>query len=152
MKENGLMVRGWAPQVLILEHQAVGSFVTHCGWNSTMEGITAGVSMVTWPMWGDQYSNEKLVTQVLKIGIPVGRKHGRRSITAEDDQVIKSEMVEKAVKEVMVGEEAEEMRRKAEVLSEMAKKAVEEGGSSNMALTSLLEELKSKKGASKSNV
>ncbi|XP_057737277.1 abscisate beta-glucosyltransferase-like [Arachis stenosperma] len=52
MKESnrGLILRGWAPQLLILEHGAIGGFVTHCGWNSTLEGVCAGVPMVTWPV------------------------------------------------------------------------------------------------------
>nr|GEY13839.1 UDP-glycosyltransferase 73E1-like [Tanacetum cinerariifolium] len=29
IKDRGLIVRGWAPQVLILSHQAIGGFITH---------------------------------------------------------------------------------------------------------------------------
>ena len=72
MEGKGLILRGWAPQVLILDHEAVGGFVTHCGWNSTLEGVTAGVPMVTWPLSVEQFYNEKLVTRVLKIGVNVG--------------------------------------------------------------------------------
>ena len=71
MEGKGLIIRGWAPQFLILDHEPVGGFVTHCGWNSILEGVTAGVPMVTWPMSGEQFYNEKLVTQVLEIGIGV---------------------------------------------------------------------------------
>jgi len=42
--------------------------VTHCGWNSTLEAMTAGVPMVTWPIFADQFFNEKLVSEVLKLG------------------------------------------------------------------------------------
>jgi len=50
--------------VLILEHEAIGAFVTHCGWNSTLEAVTvtAGVPMVTWPVAAHQFFNHKLVT------------------------------------------------------------------------------------------
>ena len=47
---KGLIIRGWAPQVMILEHEVVGGFVTHCGWNSTLEGVCAGLPMVAWPV------------------------------------------------------------------------------------------------------
>jgi len=52
---KGLIIRGWAPQVLILDHEAVGGFVTHCGWNSALEGISAGLPMVTWPVFAEQF-------------------------------------------------------------------------------------------------
>jgi UDP:flavonoid glycosyltransferase YjiC (YdhE family) len=70
--DRGLIIRGWAPQMVILNHAAVGGFVTHCGWNSTLEAASAGVPMVTWPRYADQFYNEKLVVELLKIGVGVG--------------------------------------------------------------------------------
>uniref|UniRef100_M1CUP6 Zeatin O-xylosyltransferase n=1 Tax=Solanum tuberosum TaxID=4113 RepID=M1CUP6_SOLTU len=39
----GLVVREWAPQLEILAHSSTGGFMSHCGWNSCIECITAGV-------------------------------------------------------------------------------------------------------------
>ncbi|KAM7470644.1 hypothetical protein LguiA_008827 [Lonicera macranthoides] len=136
-KAKGLIIRGWAPQMLILDHEAVGGFVTHCGWNSTLEGVCAGVPMVTWPLVAEQFYNEKLVTEVLRIGVSVGVKEWRLVPSAE----IKREVVERAVKRITVGEEGEEMRRRAKELKEKAKQAIEDGGSSYNDLTALIEEL-----------
>ncbi|VVB10422.1 unnamed protein product [Arabis nemorensis] len=138
-KGKGMIIRGWAPQVLILDHQATGGFVTHCGWNSLLEGVAAGLPLVTWPIGAEQFYNEKLVTQVLRTGVSVGAtKHMRFK-----GDFISREKVEKAVREVFVGEEAEERRRRAKKLAEMAKAAVEEGGSSFNDLNSFIEEFSS---------
>ncbi|KAL8541457.1 hypothetical protein ACS0TY_002647 [Phlomoides rotata] len=137
---RGLIIRGWAPQVQILGHEAVGGFVSHCGWNSLLEGVTAGVPMVTWPLCEEQFFNEKLVTKILKTGIPVGAEEWTRR--TEDRKAIKSENVEKAVVELMVGVEAETMRNRAKELGDMAKSAVEEGGSSDADFKSLLEDIR----------
>lgn len=136
-KGKGLIIRGWAPQVVILNHPAVGSFVTHCGWNSTLEGICAGVPMVTWPLFAEQFFNEKLVTQILKIGVSVGNKKWQRV----QSEGVPADAVAKAVKDTMVGEAAREMRSRSEYYSEMAKQAVEEGGSSYNNLNALIQEL-----------
>ncbi|KAL2926575.1 Scopoletin glucosyltransferase [Bienertia sinuspersici] len=137
---KGLILRGWAPQVLVLEHEAIGAFVTHCGWNSTLEAISAGVPMVTWPIFAEQFYNEKLVTHILKTGIPVGAKKWNRTPSIEE--MVKKEAIEKALREIMVGDEAKERRSRAKKLKEMAQKAVEEGGSSYSALSALINELR----------
>ncbi|CAL9223000.1 unnamed protein product [Arabidopsis halleri] len=133
---KGLIIRGWAPQVLILDHKAIGGFVTHCGWNSTMEGIAAGLPMVTWPMGAEQFYNEKLLTKVLRIGVNVGATE-----LVKKGKLISREEVEKAVREVIAGEEAGERRIRAKKLGEMAKTAVEEGGSSYNDVGKFMEEL-----------
>ncbi|KAF3435440.1 hypothetical protein FNV43_RR22529 [Rhamnella rubrinervis] len=137
MEGKGLIVRGWAPQVEILEHKAVGGFVTHCGWNSILEGACAGVPMVTWPVSSEQFYNERLVTQVLGIGVGVGAQ--KWALWVGD--FVRREAIEKAVRRI-VGEEAQEMRSKARALGEMATMAVEEGGSSFSDLDALIQELK----------
>ncbi|CAI0557432.1 unnamed protein product [Linum tenue] len=122
---RGMIIRGWAPQVLILDHAAIGALVTHYGWNSTLEGITAGLPMVTWPVMADQFYNEKLVTEVVRIGVSVGGREW--SVDGGGT----------------VGHAAVESALRAKALGEMARKAVEEGGSSYFDLSALIEELRS---------
>ncbi|KAF7811000.1 scopoletin glucosyltransferase-like [Senna tora] len=137
MEGKGLIIRGWAPQVLILEHVAVGGFVTHCGWNSTLEGVCAGVPMVTWPVAAEQFYNEKFVTEVVRIGVPVGVKKFAEMV----GDSVEKEDIENAIRRVMEGEEAEEMRNRAKKYINMAKQAVEERGSSYLELNALIQEL-----------
>ncbi|KAG0484585.1 hypothetical protein HPP92_008664 [Vanilla planifolia] len=127
---NGIIVKGWVPQVLILTHPAVGCFMTHCGWNSTLEAVAAGVPMVTWPHFADQFLNEKLVVDILRTGVSVGVKAPFFYMAAGDDALVKSEAVERAVESIMGGVEGEKIRRRARKFAEKASKVMEEGGSS----------------------
>ncbi|KAJ0027542.1 hypothetical protein Pint_35769 [Pistacia integerrima] len=132
IKGKGLLIKGWAPQILILTHPAIGGFLTHCGWNSLTEGISAGVPMVTWPLFADQFCNEKLIVQVLKIGVRIGVEVPLTLGKEEEIGVlVKKEDIEKAVNILMdEGEERNDRRRRAKEFGEMAKRAIEEGGSS----------------------
>ncbi|KAK7245054.1 hypothetical protein RIF29_39885 [Crotalaria pallida] len=144
-KGRGLLIRGWAPQVLILSHHAIGGFLTHCGWNSTLEGISAGVPMVTWPLFADQFLNEKLVVHVLKIGVSLGVETPMTWGEEENSNngvIVKKENIKNAICMVLnEGGESEERRGRARKLSEMAKKAVENGGSSHLNMTLLIQEI-----------
>ncbi|KAL9231534.1 hypothetical protein vseg_006754 [Gypsophila vaccaria] len=68
---RGMIIKGWAPQVSILRHRAVGTFLTHCGWNSIQEGLMSGVGMLAWPMGADQFTNATLLVDELKVGVRV---------------------------------------------------------------------------------
>ncbi|XP_022763423.1 scopoletin glucosyltransferase-like [Durio zibethinus] len=140
MEGKGLIIRGWAPQMLILDNEAIGGFVTHCGWNSILEAVCAGVPMVTWPVAAEQFYNEKLLTQVLRIGIGVGANKWARIV----GDFVKREAIEKAVRDIIVGDKAEDMRNRAKALADKARKAVEKGGSSDSDSNALIEELSSR--------
>ena len=138
----GMIVRGWAPQVLILDHPAIGGFLTHCGGNSMIEAVSAGVPMITWPLYAEHFYNEKLVTQVHHIGVEVGIEDWNLWVDAGKN-LVPREKIEKAVRELMDdGDEAMEMRKHVRELRDKAKRSVEEGGSSYENLTALIEELK----------
>ncbi|KEH25851.1 putative UDP-glucuronosyl/UDP-glucosyltransferase [Medicago truncatula] len=138
----GLIIRGWAPQVLILSHPAVGAFMTHCGWNSVVEAVSAGIPMITWPVHGEHFYNEKLITNVRGIGVEVGATEwclydfGKKKVVSRDN-------IEKAVRRLINGSsEAKEIRQRARELGEKARLAVQQGGSSNNNLLSLVDDLK----------
>ncbi|KAF7024558.1 hypothetical protein CFC21_036893 [Triticum aestivum] len=137
---RGYIIQGWAPQVLILNHPAIGGFVTHCGWNSTLEAVSAGVPMVTWPRYADQFYNEKLVVEVLGVGVGVGAEDYASCL--ETHRVIAGEAIAESIRRVM-GEEGDgmAMRKKAKELGLMARGAVEKGGSSYDDVEQLMEEL-----------
>ncbi|KAH6797654.1 hypothetical protein C2S52_022208 [Perilla frutescens var. hirtella] len=142
-RERGLFVRGWAPQVLILSHPAVGAFLTHCGWNSTLEGICAGVPMITWPMFAEQFFNEKLVVQILEMGVGVGAR-GVAHLGEEEkpENKVMRDGIEEAVRRVMdEREEGCERRKRAREVGEMAKRSVEEGGSSFLNVDLLIQDI-----------
>jgi hypothetical protein len=143
IKGRGLLIKGWAPQVLILSHPAVGGFITHCGWNSTLESVCSGVPMITWPLFAEQFFNEKLVVEVLRIGIKVGVEIPVRWGDEEKVGVlVKKDGVEKAIAMLMDGgEEGEKRREKAKELGEVAKKALEKGGSSQLNMSFLIEDI-----------
>ncbi|XP_047166392.1 UDP-glycosyltransferase 73C2-like [Vigna umbellata] len=147
-RTNGrsLLIRGWAPQLLILSHPAIGGFITHCGWNSTLEAICAGVPMVSWPLFGDQFFNENLVVQILKVGVKVGAKSTINWGKEEEiGVVVKKKDIERAIESVMdESSESEERRKRVRVLAEVAKRAVEKGGSSHSDLTLLIQDIRQK--------
>ncbi|KAJ3694184.1 hypothetical protein LUZ60_009664 [Juncus effusus] len=135
-KDIGLILKGWAPQMVILSHPSVGGFMTHCGWNSVLEAISMGVPMITWPHFQDQFLNENLVVDVLKIGVSLGVKMPNYGT---DDCLVKSSDVEMAVSALLDGgEEGEERRIRAEGFAQKAQKAMEEGGSSYVNMMDLI--------------
>jgi pathogen-inducible salicylic acid glucosyltransferase len=127
-KEKGLIVT-WSPQLEVLAHPAIGCFVTHCGWNSTTEGLSAGVPMVAVPQWSDQTTNAKYVEDLWRVGVRV---------RSDEEGVVRKEEIERCVTEVMEGERSMEYRHNATRWKEKAKKAVSEGGSSDKNIVEFL--------------
>ncbi|KAI0775764.1 UDP-Glycosyltransferase/glycogen phosphorylase [Trametes elegans] len=65
--EHGLF-SPWSPQQTLLHHPAMGWFVSHAGFNSTIEAIHAGVPLICWPFLGDQPVNTIHLTETLDAG------------------------------------------------------------------------------------
>lgn len=132
--EMGVVVP-WCDQLYVLCHPSVGGFLTHCGWNSTMEGVYAGVLMLTFPLIWDQFPNAKLIVEDWKVGMRLRDK-------VEEENVVQKQKIAEAVKKLMDldGDESKEMRRRAEELSATCNRAVEKGGSSHSNIQAFVSE------------
>ncbi|KAJ4717284.1 Glycosyltransferase [Melia azedarach] len=120
---KGLVVN-WCRQLEVLAHEATGCFVTHCGWNSTLEALSLGVPMVAIPQWSDQPTNAKYITDVWKIGLTASANYN-------EEIIIRREAVEYCIREILEGERGREIRKNAEKWRKLAKDAMAEGGGSS---------------------
>jgi len=66
--DRGIMV-AWSPQQKILSHPSVACFISHCGWNSTLESVSNGIPVLCWPYFADQFLNRSYVCDVWKVGL-----------------------------------------------------------------------------------
>ncbi|XP_058747752.1 7-deoxyloganetin glucosyltransferase-like isoform X2 [Vicia villosa] len=104
-KNRGLL-SGWCPQEEVLDHSAIGGFLTHSGWNSTLESVCGGVPMICWPFFAEQQTNCRFCCHEWEIGLEI-----------ED---AKRDKIEELVRELMEGEKGKEMKEKALRLKELA--------------------------------
>ncbi|KAI3873675.1 hypothetical protein MKX03_021060 [Papaver bracteatum] len=127
----------WCDQLRVLCHSSVGGFWTHCGWNSIMESIYAGVPMLTFPIHFDQIPNRKMIVDDLKVGMKVMKEFGAKAFVKRDE-------VEKIVKKFMnINGEArvEKMRRRSSQLKEMCRGALAKGGSSDTNIDAFIKDI-----------
>lgn len=131
--ERGRVVQ-WSPQEKVLVHPAVACFVTHCGWNSSMEALSSGMPVVAFPQWGDQVTDAVFLVDVFRVGVRMCRGEA-------EDKLIPREEVKRCLLEATVGPKAEEMRRNAARWKKAAGEAVAEGGSSDRNLQAFVDEV-----------
>uniref|UniRef100_A0ACD5VJL2 Uncharacterized protein n=1 Tax=Avena sativa TaxID=4498 RepID=A0ACD5VJL2_AVESA len=126
--ERSMLVE-WCDQVRVLSHPAVGCFVTHCGWNSTLESVSCGAPVVAVPQWSDQDTNARLVVEW---GIGV-----RAAIDA--DRFLDGEELTRCL-EIVMGdsEEGAAIRRSSVEWKEKVQEAIMDGGSSEHYLRTFL--------------
>ncbi|XP_047312788.1 LOW QUALITY PROTEIN: anthocyanidin 3-O-glucosyltransferase 5-like [Impatiens glandulifera] len=128
----GMVITRWAHQVEILSHPSIGGFMSHCGWNSTLEGITKSLPMIAWPLYAEQRMNAAFLTD--EAGVAVRSK--------ELLALKKRDEIKNMVGSVM--EENNPMRKRAQEIQESAMKAIEVGGSSHKALNLFIQDCMSK--------
>ncbi|XP_052162810.1 anthocyanidin 3-O-glucosyltransferase 2-like [Oryza glaberrima] len=135
-KGRGMVWPTWAPQKDILAHAAVGGFVTHGGWNSTLESLWHGVPMAPWPLYAEQHLNAfELVRDMgVAVEMEVDRKRGNLVEAAELERAVRCLMDEGS-------EEGRMAREKAAAAKAACRNAVDGGGSSIAALRKLTQEM-----------
>ncbi|ESR35326.1 hypothetical protein CICLE_v10004867mg [Citrus x clementina] len=134
-KDRGLVVESWAPQVEVLNHESVGGFVTHCGWNSVLEGVCAGVPMLAWPLYAEQKMIKAVVVEEMKVGLAVTRSE-------EEERLVSAAELEQRVSELMDSEKGRAVKERVVEMKEAAAAAMRDGGSSRVALDNLVESFK----------
>ncbi|CAN0902875.1 Anthocyanidin 5,3-O-glucosyltransferase [Linum grandiflorum] len=132
-KERGLVVKSWAPQVEVLNHESVGGFVTHCGWNSVLESLCAGVPMLGWPMYAEQKLNRHFLAREMGVVLKL-----------TDGGTVSAVELEKRVVELMSPEceKGKAVRERVKAMKEGAAAAMNDGGSSRLAICKLVDAFK----------
>ncbi|XWS23403.1 hypothetical protein CRYUN_Cryun28dG0011200 [Craigia yunnanensis] len=130
-KDRGLVVKSFAPQVTVLNKDSIGGFVTHCGWNSILEAVVAGVPMIAWPLYAEQHLNRNILVQDMKMAIPVEQR--------EEDGFVSAIELEKRVRELKESDIGKELRERSWKMREKALAAWGPSGSSIKSLTKLIE-------------
>ncbi|KAF8044091.1 hypothetical protein BT93_A2156 [Corymbia citriodora subsp. variegata] len=129
-KDRGLVLKSWAPQVAVLSHDSVGGFLSHCGWNSVMEAVFAGVPMIVWPLYAEQKLNRAYLAWDLKLVLSVAESEG--------GFVTRDELAGR-VTELMSSEKGREVMERAADMRNEARQALSEGGSSRVAMAKLVD-------------
>ncbi|KAE9607795.1 hypothetical protein Lal_00013403 [Lupinus albus] len=129
-KGRGLVVK-WSPQEKVLMHPSVACFISHCGWNSTLETLVTGVPIICYPDWTDQRTNAMLIENVFKNGV---------NLKCDEDMVASTEEIERCIRKVMEGPSAFKIKKKAMEIKESAMKSLQDGGTSHQNLDKFIKE------------
>lgn len=129
---RGMVISRWVDQDEVLASPAVGGFVSHCGWNSVMEAVRAGVPVLAWPQSGDQRVNAQVVEES---GIGIWMKGWGMG---SGNDLVKGEEIGDEIGKFMTDEK---LRDRARRIGEAARKAVGVGGSSHETFTAVFRSL-----------
>ncbi|KAM3732431.1 hypothetical protein ACB098_11G060500 [Castanea mollissima] len=127
-------VIGWAPQVAILAHSAIGGFVSHCGWNSTLESLWFGVPIAAWPIYAEQQINAFEMVKELRLAVDVKMDYSKSK-----QIIVTAKEIERGIREVMHPNSV--IRKNEKDIKEKGRKALMDGGSSHSSLDRLIADL-----------
>lgn len=131
-------VVGWAPQTAVLSHKSVGGFVSHCGWNSTLESVWCGVPMATWPMYAEQQINAFQFLKELGLAVEIKMDYRKDFRTNNAAVIVSAGEIESGIKKLM---EDDGVRKRVKEMKEKSRMAMTEGGSSYRATGLLIEDV-----------
>ncbi|KAM3739985.1 hypothetical protein ACB098_08G064800 [Castanea mollissima] len=131
----GLIVP-WCDQLRVLSHSSIGGFLSHCGWNSTREGMFYGLPFLTFPIAFDQVFNSKLLVEDWKIG-------WRMKQNVKDDNLVTRVEIAKLVQKFMdlESDEVKEIRTKAGEVKQIRQCSIAKGGLSEMSINDFIKNL-----------
>ncbi|KAG5596302.1 hypothetical protein H5410_037534 [Solanum commersonii] len=132
-------VIGWAPQVAILSHPAVGGFVSHCGWNSVLGSLYFGVPIATWPLFAEQQMNAFALVKELGVGVEIRMDYFVGKYEHVD--IVTDKEIESGIRLLMANGDDNEIRKKVKEMKEKSNAAMKEGGSSYASLGLLIEDV-----------
>ncbi|XP_057435858.1 UDP-glycosyltransferase 74G1-like [Lotus japonicus] len=129
--EKGFVVT-WCSQLKVLAHEAIGCFITHCGWNSILEALSLGVPTIAMQRWSDQCTNAKLIVDVWKTGIRA---------PLDERGIVRRDALKHCIFEIMESEKGKEIKSNAMEWKNLAAAAVSKGGSSHKYITEFVDSL-----------
>ncbi|KZV49533.1 anthocyanidin 3-O-glucosyltransferase 2 [Dorcoceras hygrometricum] len=139
-KGRGKLI-GWAPQMEVLSHAAVGGFVSHCGWNSTLESVWCGIPVATFPMYAEQQLNAFQLVKEYGMAEAIRVDYVKDDRMDSEAEVVGSEEIEVAIRRLMEAEGSGGVREKVRRMQKESRLALEEGGSSYNAQISFIEDV-----------
>lgn len=120
----------WAPQEQVLAHPSVACFLTHCGWNSIMDGLSMGVPFLCWPYFADQFYNRSCICNGYKVGL---------ALSPDEYGIVTRHEIRRKL-DSLVADDG--IRANALKLKEMALQSISEGGSSARNLDNFISQMK----------
>ncbi|WCJ35859.1 UDP-Glycosyltransferase superfamily protein [Euphorbia peplus] len=120
----------WAPQEKVLAHPSIACFFSHCGWNSTIEGVSRGVPYLCWPYFGDQMRNSYNICETWKVGLRV---------FPDDNGIVTRDQIKSKIEKLVSDED---IKAKALKLKDLAVKSVSEGGVSFKNFMTFIQKIK----------
>ncbi|KAG0623187.1 hypothetical protein M758_3G154900 [Ceratodon purpureus] len=147
VKGRGMCYSGWAPQMRILKHPAVGGFLSHCGWNSSLETVGAGIPVLAWPMGAEQHLIRRCFVSTLKIAIELKASAYTKEELESDEprpaEFVSKEEIARKARSLMLEAEGQVVRENIQKLRTECREAVAAGGSSRRNLETYLRYLHS---------